>query len=188
MALAQANVAQNMFSGQSLNNVVFGGMPMMDMGVGMHMGGMMMPQQQMPMMQGGVTPVGSGAGMNMIPQQRNTAGSFLPGSNIPLIRSNQTGVAVELRSDTSVKELNDYWTRLLAQFSGDEGAGLLTPYRDRVFFAVDEAGVGALGSGGNTARLYRLRVGPLNDIDEAQVLCDRLHKFRNTPCHVVRIQ
>ncbi|MCL2737679.1 MAG: TrbG/VirB9 family P-type conjugative transfer protein [Alphaproteobacteria bacterium] len=200
MRLAEANVMQSMFSNQSLNNVVFGGMPMMPapgmvghpmmpgMGGGMPMmpmqpqQPMMMPQQFAP--QGG----GGGRGMNMIPQERTTAGSFLPQSNIPLIRSNQVGVAVELRSDTSVKALNDYWTRLLAQFSGDEGAGLLNPYRDMVFFAVDEQGVGDLGASGNTARLYRLRIGPLSNIDEAQVLCDHLQRFRSIPCHVVRVQ
>ncbi|MCL2538421.1 MAG: TrbG/VirB9 family P-type conjugative transfer protein [Alphaproteobacteria bacterium] len=196
MALAEANVAASWMSNQSLNNVVFGDTPMMPM-----------QQQMQPMMfdQGGggfgfqpmpgAMPLNQGApsmrsfsGANMIPSERITAGSFLPQSGIPLITSNQRGVAVELRSDTSVKALNDYWTNLLARFSGDEGAGLLTPYKDKVFFAVDEQGVGTLGGGGSTARLYRLRVGPMSDIDEAQTLCNQLQRFQSVACHVVRIQ
>jgi hypothetical protein len=134
---------------------------------------------------------GSGAatgGANMIPATHTTAGSYLPQSNIPLITSTQTGVAVELKSDTSVKALNDYWTDLLAKFSGDDGVGILTPYKNKVFFAVDEQGVGELGADSATARLYRLRIGPLSDIDTAQKLCDQLLKFSDTSCHVVRIQ
>ncbi|MCL2017221.1 MAG: TrbG/VirB9 family P-type conjugative transfer protein [Alphaproteobacteria bacterium] len=192
MALAEANVARSMHSSQSLNNVGYFGMPVMD-------GGMMQMQQmygmqQVPMMpmqqmHGAPTtmPLGS-PGLNMVPQQRNTAGSYLPQTNIPLITSNQAGVAVELRSDTSVKALNDYWTTMLAKFSGDEGAGILTPYRDKVFFAIDEQGVGDLGGGNSSARLYRLRIGPLAGIDQAQTLCNQLQKFQSVACHVVRIQ
>jgi SPOR domain len=77
---------------------------------------------------------------------------------------------------------------LLAKFSGSDGAGLLTPYRDMVFFAVDEQGIGSLGNTGTTARLYRLRIGPMSDITTAQTLCDKLTKFNGTSCHVVRIQ
>ena len=128
------------------------------------------------------------SGANMMPLAHPTAGSYLPQSNIPLITSNQTGVAIELKSDTSVKALNDYWTSLLAKFSGDDGVGLLTPYKNSVFFAVDEQGVGDLGADSATARLYRLRIGPLSDIDTAQQLCDQLLKFSGTSCHVVRIQ
>jgi hypothetical protein len=93
-----------------------------------------------------------------------------------------------LKSDTSVKALNDYWTELLAKFSGDDGAGLLTPYKNSVFFAVDEQGVGDLGASSAAARLYRLRIGPMADIDAAQKLCDQLLKFSGASCSVVRIQ
>jgi hypothetical protein len=130
----------------------------------------------------------SGNNINMLPTARNTAGAYLPQTNIPLISSNQTGVAVELKSDTSVKALNDYWTDLMAKFSGEDGKGLLTPYKSMVFFAVDEQGVGELGSDSATARLYRLRIGPMSDIDSAQKLCDQMLKFSGTSCHVVRIQ
>ena len=123
-----------------------------------------------------------------MPATRATAGSYLPQTNIPLITSNQTGVAIELKSDTSVKALNDYWAELLAKFSGDDGVGLLTPYKNSVFFAVDEQGVSDLGAESSTARLYRLRIGPLADIDTAQQLCDQLLKFSGASCHVVRIQ
>ena len=134
-----------------------------------------------------VMPSGVG-GASMIPTARTTAGSYLPQTNIPLISSNQSGVAVELKSDTSVKALNDYWTSLLAKFSGEDGEGILSPYKNSVFFAVDEQGVGDLGSGSATARLYRLRIGPLADIDTAQKLCDQLLKFSGASCNVVRIQ
>lgn len=136
----------------------------------------------MPVMSSGTT------GVNMMPTERVTAGSYLPQTNIPLITSNQSGVAVELKSDTSVKALDDYWTGLLAKFSGDDGVGLLTPYKDKVFFAVDEQGVGELGATSRAARLYRLRIGPMTDIDTAQKLCDQLLKFSGTSCSVVRIQ
>ena len=66
--------------------------------------------------------------------------------------------------------------------------GWLTPYKDKVFFAVDEQGVGGLGSTSHTARLYRLRIGPMSDIDTAQKLCDQLLKFSGASCNVVRIQ
>ena len=133
-------------------------------------------------------PASSGSVVNMLPTQRNTAGAYLPQSNIPLISSNQTGVAIELKSDTSVKALEDYWTELLAKFSGDEGQGLLAPYKNDVFFAVDAQGVGDLGSESTSARLYRLRIGPLADIEAAQSLCDKLLRFSGNSCSVVRMQ
>ncbi|MCL1785534.1 MAG: TrbG/VirB9 family P-type conjugative transfer protein [Alphaproteobacteria bacterium] len=196
MSLAEANVAQSIFSTQSFNNVGYGGMPLIGpTGQPMMMPGQpMMMQQPQPMMVPagqpgfGGAPAQGGQGMNMVPQNRNTAGAFLPQSNIPLIRSNQTGVAVELKSDPSIKALNDHWTKLLAQFSGTDGAGLLAPYKDMVFFAVDEQGVGDLGESGNTARLYRLRIGPFANITDAQTLCDKLQKFQTGACHVVRVQ
>ena len=135
---------------------------------------------------GGMT--GASTAMTMVPTVRDTAGAYLPQTNIPLITSNQSGVAVELKADPSVKALNDYWTGLLAKFSGDDGAGLLTPYKDKIFFAVDEQGVGELGAESTSARLYRLRIGPLSDIDTAQKLCDQLLKFSGASCSVVRIQ
>lgn len=197
MALAEANVAQSMMSNQSLNNAAYV-MPAAGVNGAANAGYVGMPTPLPGMTAtggyyynnaGGTTyssPTTSG--MTMIPTQRNTAGSYLPGSNIPLITSNQTGVAVELKSDKSVKALDDYWTELMAKFSGDDGQGLLTQYKDMVFYAVDEQGVGDLGANGTTARLYRLRIGPLADIDTAQTLCDKLLRFSNTSCHVVRIQ
>ena len=204
MALAEANVAQSMMSGQSLNNMAYG----YDMAA-MNSAGV--NNTGTPVMVGNVPnnaaagyymPAGFVAGqvyhqpsattqsgvVTMMPTERSTAGSYLPQSNIPLITSNQSGVAVELKSDTSVKALNDYWVDLLAKFSGDDGQGLLTPYKDKVFFAVDEQGVGELGSAATTARLYRLRIGPMTDIDAAQKLCDQLLKFSGASCSVVRIQ
>ena len=77
---------------------------------------------------------------------------------------------------------------LLAKFSGEDGQGLLTPYKDMVFFAVDEQGVGDLGAEFSTARQYRLRIGPLASIEAAQKLCDQLLKFSSTSCNVVRMQ
>ncbi|MBP5707698.1 MAG: SPOR domain-containing protein, partial [Alphaproteobacteria bacterium] len=210
MALAEANVAQSMMSAQSLNNMTYGydmaaintatinntGTPVMigntsntaTSGYYMPAGfvaGQVYPQPATitPMLQSS-----SSGGVTMMPTERVTAGSYLPQSNIPLITSNQSGVAVELKSDSSVKALNDYWVDLLAKFSGDNGTGLLTPYKDKVFFAVDEQGVGELGSSASTARLYRLRIGPMADIDTAQKLCDQLLKFSGTSCSVVRIQ
>ena len=209
MALAEANVAQSMMSGQSLNGMAYGydmnainaagvnytGTPVMVGNVqnttatttsGYYMpagfvAGQVYPQ---PTTLGGTS---TGA-VTMMPTERVTAGSYLPQSNIPIISSNQTGVAVELKSDTSVKALDDYWVSLLAKFSGENGQGLLTPYKDKVFFAVDEQGVGDLGAGSTTARLYRLRIGPMADIETAQKLCDQLLKFSGASCNVVRIQ
>lgn len=208
MALAEANVAQSMMSGQSLNNISY----QMDVNA-MNMAGTNYTGTPVYVGQGANAATGAGTympmgygqnaygqaslaggavatsgGVTMMPTQRNTAGSYLPQSNIPLISSNQSGVAVELKSDTSVKALDDYWTGLLAKFSGEDGQGLLTPYKDMVFFAVDEQGVGDLGAGSSTARLYRLRIGPMGDIDTAQKLCDQLLKFSGASCHVVRIQ
>ena len=212
MALAEANVAQSMMSGQSLNNIAYGAD---QMAINSGMGGYTTTPIQMgtyatqPMqngmipMQNGMMPVQNGAmmmnmygtsgggttsGMTMLPTERNTAGSYLPNSNIPLISSNQGGVAVELRSDSSVKALDDYWAELLAKFSGNDGKGLLTKYKDSVFYAVDEQGVGDLGSSSSAARLYRLRIGPMPDIDTAQQLCDQLLKFSGASCQVVRVQ
>lgn len=196
MALAEANVAQSLMANQSLNTmaytdeqyainagindytaspIIIGNQPMGGYGTyGVNNAGMAV--------------VDMNPNINVAPNARTTAGAYLPQSNIPLITSNQIGVAVELKSDTSVKALNDYWTDLLARFSGDDGVGILTPYKNSVFFAVDEHGVGELGSDSATARLYRLRIGPLPDIDTAQKLCDQLLKFSGSSCHVVRIQ
>ncbi len=187
MALAEANVAQSMASSQSLNNVAYYGQPASN-GVATAPVANYYGNGTSPVTTQVSGTAGGTSGLNMVPTERNTAGSYLPQSNIPLITSNQTGVAVELKSDTSVKSLNDYWTGLLAKFSGEDGKGILTPYRDMVFFAVDETGVGDLGSSGGAARLYRLRVGPFSDIDSAQKLCDQMLKFSGTSCHVVRIQ
>ena len=200
MALAEANVAQSMLSGQSLNNIAYtADMAAMSAGTSytgtpMFMGntatvnpmtgaGTYMPAGYMAPAVGG-----GNKAMTMLPIQRDTAGSYLPQSNIPLITSNQSGVAVELKSDPSVKALNDYWTGLMAKFSGESGQGILTKYKDMVFFAVDEEGVGDLGEGASTARLYRLRIGPFADITTAQELCDQLLKFSGASCSVVRIQ
>ena len=182
MALAEANVAQSLAANQSLNAITYGDEQYaIDQSI--------MDYSATPMyISNQPNNVSMGAGASMIPSARTTAGSYLPQTNIPLITSNQSGVAVELKSDTSVKALNDYWTGLLAKFSGDDGEGLLTPYKNSVFFAVDEQGVGDLGADSATARLYRLRIGPLADIDTAQKLCDQLLKFSGSSCHVVRIQ
>ena len=202
MALAEANVAQSMLSGQSLNNIAYtDSMAAMSMGTNytgtpVYTGN---PQTVNPAtgagyyMPAGFTipqtmPQSSGSVVNMLPQQRNTAGAYLPQNNIPLISTNQIGVAVELKSDTSVDALNEYWTTLLAKFSGAEGDGLLTPYKDMVFFAIDEQGVGDLGATSSSARQYRLRIGPLADIATAQELCDKLLRFSDTSCNVVRMQ
>ena len=213
MALAEANVAQSMMSGQSLNNIAYNmDINAMNMagtnytGTPIYVGQGTAPVTgagtYMPMGYGTAAQVPGGYGMQaqmptgqtitssgvMLPTERITAGSYLPQSNIPLITSNQGGVAVELKSDTSVKALDDYWTGLMAKFSGDGGQGILTPYKDMVFFAVDDQGVGDLGAGASTARLYRLRIGPMADIDAAQQLCDKLLKFSGASCSVVRIQ
>lgn len=204
MALAEANVAQGMLSGQSLNNIAYNAdMTAMNLAAGTNYTGTPMfvgnganpttgAGYYMPAGFAGPTGVVGGgastAGLTMMPTERMTAGSYLPQSNIPLITSNQSGVAIELKSDTSVKALDDYWTGLLAKFSGEDGQGLLTPYKDMVFFAVDEQGVGDLGAASSTARLYRLRIGPMSDIDTAQKLCDQLLKFSGASCSVVRIQ
>ncbi len=202
MALAEANVAQSMMSGQSLNNIAYTmdqnainaaginytGTPVMIGNVGNNgaASGYYVPAGFSAATT--TATYGTSGGTAMMPTQRLTAGSYLPQSNIPLITSNQSGVAVELKADTSVKALDDYWTGLLAKFSGDDGQGLLTPYKDMVFFAVDEQGVGDLGADSSTARLYRLRIGPMSDIDTAQKLCDQLLKFSGASCSVVRIQ
>ena len=200
MALAEANVAQSMMSGQSLNNIAYNmDMAAMNMNVGNYTttptfvgngsvaaatgAGYYMPAG---FTTGGTT--GASTAMTMVPTVRDTAGAYLPQTNIPLITSNQSGVAVELKSDTNVAALDNYWTSLLAKFSGDDGAGLLTPYKDKVFFAVDAQGVGELGAESTSASLYRLRIGPLSDIDTAQKLCDQLLKFSGASCSVVRIQ
>ncbi len=202
MALAEANVAQSMLSGQSLNNIAYtDSMAAMSMGTNytgtpMYVGN---TQTVNPMTGAGtympagftvpqVMPQQSGSVVNMLPQQRNTAGAYLPQTNIPLIASNQVGVAVELKSDTSVEALDKYWSTLLAKFSGEDGQGLLTPYQDMVFYAIDEQGVGDLGAEASSARQYRLRIGPLADIDTAQTLCDKLLRFSGTSCSVVRMQ
>ena len=190
MALAEANVAQSMMANQSLNNIAYNNeMYAINANVNDYYSTtptMVYNAPNAAAMYG--SNYATSGGPNMIPSERVTAGSYLPQSNIPLITSTQTGVAVELKSDTSVKALNDYWTELLAKFSGDDGAGILAPYKNSVFFAVDEQGVGDLGAESATARLYRLRIGPLSDIDAAQKLCDQLLKFSGASCYVVRIQ
>ena len=202
MALAEANVAQSMLSGQSLNNIAYtDSMAAMSMGTNytgtpMYVGDtatvnpMTGAGYYMPAGYGAPQNLGGGTTISMLPTQRNTAGAYLPQTNIPLISSNQSGVAIELKSDTSVKELEEYWTELLAKFSGENGQGLLTPYKNDVFFAVDEEGVGELGSNTKSARQYLLRIGPIADIDTAQTLCDKLIKQTGgqAPCNVVRMQ
>lgn len=208
MALAEANVAQSMMSGNSLNNMIYtdnmtainagyGNMTASPTYIGNVPNSAVMPtMQSVPMNTGtmmygtyGTPVIGNGTqGINMMPTERITAGSYLPNSNIPLITSNQGGVAVELRSDSSVKALDEYWAGLVARFSGNDGKGLLNKYKDSVFYAVDEEGVGELGATSSAARLYRLRIGPMPDIDTAQQLCDQLLKFSGASCQVVRIQ
>ena len=140
MALAEANVAQSMMSGQSLNNMAYGydmaainsagvnytGTPVMigDMSnnapAGYYMPAGFVAGQTYPQ-PATITPMTqtttTGGTVTMMPTERVTAGSYLPQTNIPLITSNQSGVAVELKSDSSVKALNDYWVDLLAKFS-----------------------------------------------------------------------
>ncbi|MCQ2580744.1 MAG: TrbG/VirB9 family P-type conjugative transfer protein [Alphaproteobacteria bacterium] len=200
MALAEANVAQSMMSGQSLNNIAYDansaamyGAPMDYNATPMYMPNAVSPMGAETYMQSGYNnvPAMTGAvsgGATMIPTARETAGAYLPQSNIPLIKSSVSGVAVEFASDKSPKALEEYWNDLLVKFSGDGGAGILTPYQNKVFFAIDTEGVGDLGSGVSSATMYRLRIGPLEDIDTAQTLCDKLMKFQVSGCRVVRIQ
>ena len=209
MALAEANVAQSMLSGQSLNNILYtadqvaiqngyGNYTTTPMYInntvttpatnGSQINAPTMAPGTMMMNMYGTPGGASSNSLTMLPTVRNTAGSYLPQSNIPLITTNQGGVAVELKSDTSVKALDDYWADLMARFSGNDGQGLLTKYKDNVFYAVDEQGVGELGATSSAARLYRLRIGPMPDIDTAQKLCDQLLKFSGASCQVVRIQ
>ncbi len=207
MALAEANVAQSMLSGQSLNNVLYtADQVAIQNGYGNYTTTPTYINNVTPVQNGinvtvpaatsgavmmnmyGTPTTGSSNGLTMLPTARNTAGSYLPQTNIPLITTNQGGVAVELKSDTSVKALDDYWANLMARFSGNDGQGLLTKYKDSVFYAVDEQGVGDLGATSKAARLYRLRIGPMPDIDTAQKLCDQLLKFSGASCQVVRIQ
>lgn len=191
MALAEANVAQSLAANQSLSALAYNDEQYaINAGYSDYTASPTIISNQPNIVYGSqmINAGGNNTGVAMIPTARTTAGSYLPQTNIPLITSNQTGVAVELKSDTSVKALNDYWTDLLAKFSGDDGVGLLTPYKNSVFFAVDEQGVGDLGTEATSARLYRLRIGPLSDIDTAQKLCDQLLKFSGSSCHVVRIQ
>lgn len=187
MALAESNVMQSMQSSQSLQNVGYGNMPM-DSGVTQQAVNPTMNGFQIPMTMPSNGTSGGKSGVNMLPNERNTSGAFLPQSDIPVISSNQAGVAIELKSDTSVKALNDHWTKLLSKFSGEDGQGLLTPYKNMVYFAVDEAGVGDLGASGANARLYRLRIGPITDMETAEKLCSKLTKFQGTSCNVVRVQ
>ncbi|MBR3511151.1 MAG: TrbG/VirB9 family P-type conjugative transfer protein [Alphaproteobacteria bacterium] len=191
MALAEANVAQSMMSNQSLNNIAYTDEQYaINASINDYTATptMIYNQPQMMGYDSNMVVNTTTSGVQMMPTARTTSGAYLPQSNIPLITSNQSGVAIELKSDTSVKALNDYWTDLLAKFSGEDGAGILSPYKNSVFFAVDEQGVGDLGADSATARLYRLRIGPLADIDTAQQLCDKLLKFSGNSCHVVRIQ
>jgi len=188
MALAEANVAQSLMANQSLNEIAYTDEQYaINANINDYSTTPTMIYNQ-PNDVAMYMPNMTANGMNSAASAYTTAGSYLPQTNIPLITSNQSGVAVELKSDTSVKALNDYWTDLLAKFSGEDGVGILTPYKNSVFFAVDEHGVGDLGANSATARLYRLRIGPLNDIDTAQQLCDQLLKFSGASCHVVRIQ
>lgn len=187
MALAEANVAQSLAANQSLNEIAYADEQYaINESINDYTASpTMIYNQQNPVLYPTVpTSIETGMGT----QSRSTSGSYLPQTNIPLINSNQSGVAIELKSDTSLKELNDYWLDLLDKFSGDDGVGILTPYQNKVFFAVDEQGVGDLGSNSTSARLYRLRIGPLSDIDTAQQICDKLSKFNNTECSVVRMQ
>jgi len=198
MALAEANVAQSMMSGQSLNNVAYGTeMTAVDASV--------YDYNATPMYMSD-TPNANGAGVyvpggyqtptapmmnnstSMNQSQRETAGSYLPQSGVPLIESNQVGVAVEIASGSKMDDLKEYWNNLLVKFSGDSGAGILAPYQDKVYFAIDAQGVGDLGSHSTTAKLFHLRIGPIEDIDTAQTLCDKLMKFQVSGCRVVRIQ
>ena len=200
MALAEANVAQSMMSNQSLNNIAYNAdMVAIDNSVSnygttpMYMSNTTNQSGTGVYMPAGYTSqsvqmYGGDAGTSMIPAKRETAGAYLPQSNIPLITSNYTGVAVELASDTRMDKLDEYWNDLIVKFSGDEGNGLLTPYVDKVFFAVDAQGVGDLGSASLAKKLYRLRIGPIDDVDTAQTLCDKLMKFQVSGCRVVRIQ
>ena len=188
MALAEANVAQSMMANQSLNSIAYTDEQYaINASVNDYTASptMIYNQPQPSVVPNTGTSTSS---VQMMPTARTTSGSYLPQSNIPLITSNQTGVAVELKSGTSIKDLNNYWNDLLAKFSGEDGVGILSPYEKSVFFAVDEQGVGELGTNSSTARLYRLRIGPMSDIDTAQQLCDKLLKFSGNSCHVVRIQ
>ena len=187
MALAEANVAQSLAANQSLNEIAYADEQYaINTSINDYTASPTMIYNQPNPVLYPTVPTSVETGMGT--QTRSTSGSYLPQTNIPLINSNQSGVAIELKSDTSLKELNDYWLSLLDKFSGDDGAGILTPYQNKVFFAVDEQGVGDLGSNSTSARLYRLRIGPLSDIDTAQQICDKLSKFNNTECSVVRMQ
>ncbi|MCT4552454.1 MAG: TrbG/VirB9 family P-type conjugative transfer protein [Alphaproteobacteria bacterium] len=112
-----------------------------------------------------------------------TNGSYLPDHYVPLVEQKTVSYAVEIKKGDSIKELEKSWEAMSA------GKGnMLSRYQDRVFYSLEDEGVDELGSNlyhGN--EVYRLRIGPFEEIDEPDELCKKLSGFRIN-CKVVRIQ
>ncbi|MBL0690422.1 MAG: TrbG/VirB9 family P-type conjugative transfer protein [Alphaproteobacteria bacterium] len=113
--------------------------------------------------------------------ESRTIGSYLPSSSIPVMSSKYKDISIDLGSSDSVKELEERWEDMKTNFND-----LLLHYEDRVYFVVDERYVGPLENLKTTNRAYRLRVGPMKDIAEANGICSKLSQFNHIMCNVVQ--
>ncbi|MDR2099107.1 MAG: TrbG/VirB9 family P-type conjugative transfer protein [Rickettsiales bacterium] len=115
----------------------------------------------------------------LLPKGRTNA-SVLPNHYVPLVKQSSMNVSVEIYKGKSVVELENKWLALTEQF----------PWLDEYtpFYSVETSGVDEIGLqryyGGE---FYRLRIGPFNQIDVANEICQKL-SLHNEPCSVVRTQ
>ncbi len=133
------------------------------------------------------------AGMNMNPispangvivkEPTVSLGSLLPNDNPSLVRQDKKEVVLELASAGSIHKLQAVWSDLTSNENFNQIVGEFEP-----FYAIDTAGVDALGTKQyHGAEVYRLRIGPVKDLETGSVLCRKL-TTKNIPCSVVRTQ
>ncbi|MBN1783670.1 MAG: TrbG/VirB9 family P-type conjugative transfer protein [Alphaproteobacteria bacterium] len=127
-----------------------------------------------------VNPAVEGLTINAIKKSR---GDILPSHYAPLVEKPSSTVVLELASANTVNELQNIWIELSENEQFNKIIGEFEP-----FYAIDTNGVDMLGaspySGNET---YRLRVGPIKDVERGIELCTKL-STKNLPCAVVRVQ
>ncbi|MBN2675715.1 MAG: TrbG/VirB9 family P-type conjugative transfer protein [Alphaproteobacteria bacterium] len=117
------------------------------------------------------------------PTRQESRGDVMPSHYAPLVRKPSETVVLELASANTIEELQNTWSELSDSENFNKIVGEFEP-----FFAIDTNGVDMLGETPYSANeVYRLRVGPVKDLERGMELCRRLAR-KDIKCSVVRAQ
>lgn len=119
------------------------------------------------------------------PKPNKTKASYLPDHYVPIIKDQKSEVSIELESGTSITDLETKWIEL-QEVVQEAYPDLLINYQP--FYSIETEGIDELGQNpASSNEIYRLRIGPIEDIKKGAKICKELSLYR-IPCTVVRSQ